>query len=184
MRGRVELAPCKECGHSALLRQDDIGWYVRCEVDFCDNCTEYFDTPEEASRVWNQRQNGDANITRKPRRKEETMEANNMALREFAEYLANYPTCEGCEGKNDSRFCESCPKGVALAPIALRARIALAEPPRNCDLPNPEERYSEFCSRYLSCSSCPHNRTLNELRCDGKWLLAPAKEKEGGNDAD
>jgi hypothetical protein len=53
---KVELTPCKECGHSALLRLDDLGWYVRCEVDFCDNCTEYFDTPEEASRVWNQRQ--------------------------------------------------------------------------------------------------------------------------------
>ena len=60
MRGKVELTPCKECGHSALLRQDDIGWYVRCEVDFCNNCSGYFDTPEEASRVWNQRQEGAA----------------------------------------------------------------------------------------------------------------------------
>ena len=57
---------------------------------------------------------------------------------------------------------------------------ALAEPPRNCDLPNPEERYAEFCSRYQSCFSCPYNRTLNELRCDGKWLLAHTTERKGG----
>lgn len=54
MSSKVELMPCKECWHSALLSQDDIGWYVRCEVDFCDNCTGYFLTPEDASRVWNQ----------------------------------------------------------------------------------------------------------------------------------
>ena len=46
---------------------------------------------------------------------------------------------------------------------------------RNCDLPNPEERYLEFCSRYMSCSYCPHNGHA-ELRCDGKWLLANAEK--------
>ena len=53
---------------------------------------------------------------------------------------------------------------------------ALSAPARNCDLPNPEERFTEFCSRYQSCSTCPHNRTLNGLRCDGKWLLATAEK--------
>ena len=50
------IANCRECGHEAICRQDDIGWYVRCIVDFCDNCTEYFDTPEEAINAWNTRQ--------------------------------------------------------------------------------------------------------------------------------
>lgn len=56
MERKIECpCPCKECGHEAIVRQDDIGWYVRCVVDFCDNCTEYFDSPEEAMSAWNGR---------------------------------------------------------------------------------------------------------------------------------
>ena len=62
----------------------------------------------------------------------------------------------------------------AIGQIENWANYALSEPERNCDLPNPEERYVEFCSRYLSCSSCPHCGS-GDLRCDGKWLLAPAE---------
>lgn len=50
------------------------------------------------------------------------------AMREFAEYVANYPTCFGCNGQMDSRFCEACPKGVALAPLVLKARLAISAP--------------------------------------------------------
>ena len=64
----------------------------------------------------------------------------------------------------------------AIGQIENWANYALSEPERNCDLPNPEERFTEFCSRYQSCSTCPHNRTLNGLRCDGKWLLSTAEK--------
>lgn len=50
------LCKCKECGHEAIVRSDDIGWFVRCINDFCDNSTEYFDIPNEAVDVWNGRQ--------------------------------------------------------------------------------------------------------------------------------
>lgn len=59
---------------------------------------------------------------------------NMAAIREFAEYVANYQTCKGCNGQTDSRFCESCPKGVALAPLALRARLALSEAKGDADV--------------------------------------------------
>lgn len=55
MENNVELKPCKECGHEARIWKDGIGYYVRCIVDFCDNCTEYFDTLEEAAASWNRR---------------------------------------------------------------------------------------------------------------------------------
>ena len=54
----MEISKCKECGHNAVWCKDDIGLYVRCIVDFCDNCTEYFDSPEEAIAAWNERQKG------------------------------------------------------------------------------------------------------------------------------
>lgn len=94
------------------------------------------------------------------------MEANNMkAMREALELFAHM---------NDDGYYN---RSAQICNIVAKAQQALAAPPRNCDLPNPEERYSEFCSRYLSCSSCPHNRKMrNELRCDGKWLLASAEE--------
>ena len=50
-----EIKPCKECNHDGLLLQDCIGWFVRCEVDTCDNFSGYFDTPEEAIAAWNRR---------------------------------------------------------------------------------------------------------------------------------
>ena len=112
------------------------------------------------------------------------MEANNMALREFAEYLANYPTCDGCEGKKDSRFCESCPKGVALAPITLQARMALAAPPRNCEVGSVEEqveRFREFCDDEKGhrehCRNC---RLCNAVDCELAWAQMPYEDDEKG----
>lgn len=55
MPNEIQLSPCSEDGHTPIIRQDGLGWYVRCIVDFCDNCTEYFDTPEEAAEAWNER---------------------------------------------------------------------------------------------------------------------------------
>jgi hypothetical protein len=51
----AEMKPCKECNHDGLLCQDDVGWFVRCEVDMCDNFSGYFDTPDEAISAWNRR---------------------------------------------------------------------------------------------------------------------------------
>jgi hypothetical protein len=51
----AEMKPCKECNHDGLLCQDDVGWFVRCEVDMCDNFYGYFDTPDEAISAWNRR---------------------------------------------------------------------------------------------------------------------------------
>ena len=53
-----ELKPCKcgDCGHPARVCEDwGLGYYVECSLDFCDNATEYFDTPEEAVAAWNHR---------------------------------------------------------------------------------------------------------------------------------
>ena len=47
--------PCKVDGHSPIVIQDAIGYFVRCSYDFCDNCTEYFDSEEEAIAAWNRR---------------------------------------------------------------------------------------------------------------------------------
>ena len=55
MKSEIELNSCSEDGHKPVIRKDDFGYYVRCIVDFCDNCTEYFDTPEEAAEEWNRR---------------------------------------------------------------------------------------------------------------------------------
>lgn len=52
----INPKPCKEDGHVPIVRQDDIGWFVRCSVDFCNNCSGYFDSPEEAVAAWNDRQ--------------------------------------------------------------------------------------------------------------------------------
>lgn len=98
------------------------------------------------------------------------MEANNAAA--MLETLTDIS--RGLETKMKDR-----PASVTAHEMAIyrRCKDALAAPARNCDLPNPEERYLEFCSRYLSCSYCPHNsNSQGELRCTGKWLLAPAEK--------
>ena len=99
--------------------------------------------------------------------KEKAMEGNQMKIREALVKvlrLANV-TADGENWDWNNAIAENVVKVV---------KEALAAPPRNCDLPKPEERFTEFCSRYLSCSSCPH-RGPGDLRCDGKWLLAPAE---------
>jgi len=58
MGSEIKLKPCRECRHEAKIWKDDFGYFVRCIVDFCDNCTEYFDTAEEAAAAWNQRNGG------------------------------------------------------------------------------------------------------------------------------
>ena len=46
---------CSDCGRPARVCRDGLGYYVECSMDFCDNTTEYFDTPEEAVAAWNRR---------------------------------------------------------------------------------------------------------------------------------
>lgn len=49
---------------------------------------------------------------------------------------------------------------------------ALAEPPRNCDLPDPEDRFGKFCMS-RSCESCPFQKSVC---CRCKWLMATESE--------
>ena len=58
MKPELKTCKCRECGHEARIVKDGLGDYVECIVDFCDNTTEYFDTPEEAVAMWNRRQEG------------------------------------------------------------------------------------------------------------------------------
>ena len=52
------------------------------------------------------------------------------------------------------------------------AERALREPPRNCDLPDPEDRFSKFCMS-RSCESCPFQKSVC---CRCKWLMATESE--------
>ena len=53
-----------------------------------------------------------------------------------------------------------------------KANFALTEPPRNCDLPDPEDRFGKFCMS-RSCESCPFQKSVC---CRCKWLMAPESE--------
>lgn len=118
------------------------------------------------------------------------MSNNSVEMRKFAEYVANYPTCKGCNGQTDSRFCESCPKGVALAPLALRARLALAEPARNCDKFNTaDEMMKHYCDDafYEEWKEWRETGECDELMLEAfmciNWLyLTDTVEKEKRND--
>lgn len=60
---KPKLKPCKcgDCGHLARVCEDwGLGYYVECSMDFCDNCTEYFDTLDEAIAAWNHRNEEEA----------------------------------------------------------------------------------------------------------------------------
>jgi hypothetical protein len=62
MASDPKLTPCKcsECGRPARGCRDDLGYYVKCSMDFCNNTTEYFDTPEQAIAAWNHRNGEEA----------------------------------------------------------------------------------------------------------------------------
>ena len=56
---------------------------------------------------------------------------------------------------------------------------ALAEPGRNCDLPDPRKRFKEFCDGYSMCTGCPYDLTEDDelFSCEAQWLLDEAKEE-------
>jgi hypothetical protein len=58
--------------------------------------------------------------------------------------------------------------------------MALAKPPRNCDLvksfDEAEERFASFCVNQPSCTSCP----LQDVpTCRARWLLAVSNQTKG-----
>lgn len=53
---------------------------------------------------------------------------------------------------------------------------ALAAPPRNCDLPNIDERFNEVCHKTKNCFDCKFD--ANDLGCVAAWLLDTADESE------
>jgi hypothetical protein len=63
--------------------------------------------------------------------------------------------------------------------IRGKARAALAAPPRNCDLPKVAE--DPWRAWLDDKSNWEDGNPKLEIH---DWLLAPATEKEGGNDAD
>ncbi len=63
-----------------------------------------------------------------------------------------------------------------LDEVYHKVKTALSAPPRNCDLPDPEDRFGKFCMS-RSCESCPFQKSVC---CRCKWLMAT--ESEVAND--
>ena len=53
---------------------------------------------------------------------------------------------------------------------------ALAAPPRNCDLPNIDERFNEVCHEGKYCCECKYDDQGTD--CKAAWLLDTADESE------
>ena len=53
---------------------------------------------------------------------------------------------------------------------------ALAAPPRNCDLPNIDERFNKVCHETKNCYDCKFD--ASNLGCVAAWLLDTADESE------
>lgn len=71
---------------------------------------------------------------------------------------------------------------VACGIIAAKAKAALAEPPRNCDVGTPEEqdkRFDAFCKSYKehhgNCFGCAALRTSGD--CKVSWMRMPCEGK-------
>lgn len=105
------------------------------------------------------------------------MAANNMeAIRDALAELVQF-TCNSCQ----ERLCESdCEEGGAPVPCSaiLKARDALALPPRNCDVgsvTDQRKRYAKMCQ--YNCDRC----ALQEDRalkggCEFSWAQMPCEE--------
>jgi len=109
------------------------------------------------------------------------MEANNMnAIRDALVELMQF-TCNSCQ----ERLCESdCEEGGSPVPCSaiLKARAALALPPRNCDVGTAEEqdaRYNKLCEPLRSCGQCPvYVKARGVDHCEFVWGQMPYKESE------
>ncbi len=80
--------------------------------------------------------------------------------------------------------------------IANIVDVALAAPPRNCDLKECSSddgmisAHERFCESWHDdgnyCSDCPYNNHKSKqlITCRERWLLAPAAERKGEDDAE
>jgi hypothetical protein len=66
---------------------------------------------------------------------------------------------------------------LPFAKLVLRTcEKALAAPPRNCDLPNIDERFNEVCHEGKYCCECKYDDQGTD--CKAAWLLDTADESE------
>ena len=77
-------------------------------------------------------------------------------------------------------FCSRLWKREKLTPLLEKARAALAEPPRECDVGTAKEqtdRYEMFCaSMHPSCAACKADRQY--AKCEFVWAQMPYEESE------
>jgi hypothetical protein len=72
---------------------------------------------------------------------------------------------------------------VACGIIASKAKQALSEPPRQCEVGTSEEqvrRFSAFCDLSKSCRSCPvYKPNFTAIECFAQWAQSPYGESNG-----
>ena len=75
-------------------------------------------------------------------------------------------------------------EGVLPSEIVNICDVALAKPPRQCDVGTAEEqlfRHKDYCKRHTAgagCSQCP---LVNSLDCRFAWMQKPYKGGDNGN---
>lgn len=96
------------------------------------------------------------------------MEAsNNAKLRDLAEAVAHM---------NDDGYWNS---SASICALVDKAKNALAEPVRNCDVGTVDEqtkRKFEFCQKQGSCGNCSLNRGQSITPCVLAWAQMPYEE--------
>ena len=102
------------------------------------------------------------------------MEANNIKI--MREVLSEIVLLTVKAGKSIS--CD-----VACGIIASKAKHALKQPPRNCDVGTAEEqaeRYGRYCDKFTSdgmhCETCPCCGKIPLGKCEFAWAQMPYEE--------
>ena len=112
------------------------------------------------------------------------MEANNKAMREA---LSEIVLLTVKAGKSIS--CD-----VACGIIASKAKHALKQPQRNCDVGSPDEqaeRFEDFCLKHTGCAEetggkhcvgCPLEKASKHTtqKCELYWAQLPYEDNESG----
>ena len=117
------------------------------------------------------------------------MAAMRKALESFMVGSCVYPCVESCGYDPIDEICMRCaasPEKDGDCPYE-KARKALSEPARNCDVGTADEqseRFDKFCDEQCmkSCKACPVYKAMTtDYECFSRWAQMPYEAKEEGN---
>ena len=119
------------------------------------------------------------------------MEANNKAMREalgmakkaICHHARVSHTCDSLAWEN-STINANCADILCghrdLCEAKTAIQKALAKPPRNCDVYDPEEmvrRHNSYCGNSRESFSCINSPASSSKKCFAKWAQAPYEER-------